>query len=376
MNRSIMLVFLVFIMAAVGGYSFFCIRRLLRFYIRKKDKWMDVVSALLAAALVFSCYRIWKFASVVVLHILGAFFAFDLMAWMVSALWKRFGNTKVRAWKICGRVYQCGVLPFLLAAVLMGYGYYNMQHFVSTTYEISTPKLNSGYHIILITDTHYGTIQDTKLLKKAAEEISSLGADLIILGGDIVEEGTTKESMQEVFRVLGNIQSTYGTYYVYGNHDLQPYTDRQQYTQAELEEAAKQGGVKILRDSYVVLGEEMVLAGRDNAARGGSGRAAVKELLEGADREKYIVMVDHQPTKVQENEEQGVDLMLSGHTHAGQMWPAGTILELTGQYNYGSYLYENLQLIVSSGFTGWGYPMRTQKHCEYVQIFLVPSGES
>ena len=375
MNRSIMLVFLVFIMAIVGGYSFFCIRRLLRFYIRKKDRWMDVASALAAVVLVFSCYRIWKFNSVVALHILGAFLAFDLLAAVIGALWKRFGNTKVPAWKICGRIYQCGVLPLLLAAALLGYGYYNMRHFVSTTYEIATPKLSSDYHIILITDIHYGTIQDTKLLKEAAKEISGLGADLVILGGDIVEEGTTKELMQEVFMVLGGIESTYGTYYVYGNHDLQPYTDHQQYTKEELELAAKQAKVKILCDSYVKFGDELILAGRDNAAWDGTGRAGTKELLEGASKENYIIMVDHQPTGVQENEEQGVDLMLSGHTHAGQVWPAGTILELAGRYNYGSYLYGNLQLIVSSGFTGWGYPLRTQRHCEYVQIFLVPSGK-
>ena len=59
---------------------------------------------------------------------------------------------------------------------------------------------------------------------------------------------------------------------------------------------------------------------------------------------------------------------LSGHTHAGQLWPVGVLSELTGVLNYGEYQEENCKVIVSSGFTGWGYPIRTEEHCEYVLI--------
>lgn len=72
--------------------------------------------------------------------------------------------------------------------------------------------------------------------------------------------------------------------------------------------------------------------------------------------------------KTPENNAQGVDLELSGHTHAGQLWPVGVLSELTGVLNYGEYQEENCKVIVSSGFTGWGYPIRTEEHCEYVLI--------
>ena len=73
------------------------------------------------------------------------------------------------------------------------------------------------------------------------------------------------------------------------------------------------------------------------------------------------------------NDAQGVDLDVSGHTHAGQIWPVGWLSELTGVLNYGEYQSGDCKVIVSSGFTGWGYPLRTEGHCEYVIIHLSQS---
>lgn len=73
------------------------------------------------------------------------------------------------------------------------------------------------------------------------------------------------------------------------------------------------------------------------------------------------------------NDAQGVDLEVSGHTHAGQIWPVGWLSELTGVLNYGEYQSRECKVIVSSGFTGWGYPLRTEGHCEYVIIHLSQS---
>ena len=64
--------------------------------------------------------------------------------------------------------------------------------------------------------------------------------------------------------------------------------------------------------------------------------------------------------------------MLSGHTHAGQIWPVGLITSLfdKGTINYGQRQVGNLDVIVSSGMAGWGYPVRTGKHCEYVVVHI------
>ncbi len=87
----------------------------------------------------------------------------------------------------------------------------------------------------------------------------------------------------------------------------------------------------------------------------------------------FLLTLDHQPLETAENAAAGVDLMLSGHTHAGQLFPVGYLTEWTGGMNYGLYQTGNFQSIVSSGFAGWGYGIRTQGHCEYVIVDIVPS---
>ncbi|MGN0252392.1 MAG: metallophosphoesterase [Oliverpabstia sp.] len=225
------------------------------------------------------------------------------------------------------------------------------------------------YKIVLITDTHYGTIQNTDVLKNKIDEINAQNPDIALLGGDIVEEGMSKEAMEEAFQVLGRIQAKYGVYYVYGNHDRQPYTRNKSYTDEELANAIQSNGITILEDSFVEINHDLILAGRGDAAwRNTSGRATVEEILQGADREKYIIVADHQPIEAEENDMQGVDMELSGHTHAGQIWPVGLLSEMIGILNYGEYQTGNCNVIVSSGFTGWGYPVRTEEHCEYVVV--------
>lgn len=81
-------------------------------------------------------------------------------------------------------------------------------------------------------------------------------------------------------------------------------------------------------------------------------------------------MVDHQPVDLNVNDELKVDLQISGHTHGGQMFPVGLISDFLGfgEMNYGYQKLNYMQVIVSSGIAGWGYPLRTGSHSEYVII--------
>jgi hypothetical protein len=244
-----------------------------------------------------------------------------------------------------------------------------MNHIVKTQYQIQTEKNIGNYKVVMITDIHYATIQDTEILKNTISEINEENPDIVVFGGDIVEEGTTKEKMQEVFQVLGSIKSKYGLFYVYGNHDTQPYTQDKCYTKDELKSAILENNITILDDEYIEINEELVLVGRGDAALGNmSQRASTEELLEGVDKTKYRIVADHQPIEAAENAAQGVDLQISGHTHAGQIWPIGYFTEWLGGLNYGQYQEGNCNIIVTSGFTGWGYSFRTQEHCEYVVV--------
>lgn len=324
-------------------------------------------AALLYAAL---CTR-WRLAGLIIIYLAALFAAAELTALLARRFWKIQRAPRLR--RRLRRAYQSGLLPVLALCLLLGYGRYNMGRIVKTEYTVLSDKLSGEYRIVLITDTHYGTIQDPAVLRAAAEEINALAPDIVILGGDIVEEDTSKEAMEEAFRTLGSLKSTYGVYYVYGNHDRQLYTDAPAYTENELAQAVTANGIVILDDRTVNIGRELVLAGREDVGRR-QGRLPAQELLKGADRSRFLIVADHQPVGAEENAAQGVDLELSGHTHAGQLLPIGYINILRGMRNYGLSRADGCTVIVSSGVAGWGFPIRTQRRCEYAVITLRPEG--
>lgn len=303
----------------------------------------------------------------IMMHFIAIFAATQLVNAILCKLLK-----EGRAKTVCARIEtlaRSGALAALITLVFMIYGAVNMSRAVVTEYTVESDKLNSDYDIVLITDTHYGTIQDTELLKSKISEINELEPDAVILGGDIVERNTSKEDMQEVFDVLGDIESTYGTYYVYGNHDRQDYGEARTYTDEELEDAIESNGITILEDNTALIGDEILLVGRQDAAYP-DGRAEITELLKDADKSKFIIVADHQPLEASENASNGVDLEISGHTHSGQIFPLGYLFRLAGILTYGEYHEDQCTVIVSSVFAGWGFPIRTQAHCEYVVIHI------
>lgn len=352
----------------VAGYAFFCIRRLLKFYgADVKKKGILAINVLLTVAVGFLCLNLLSNVGIIVLHAVAAFAIIDLIALLVRKLYG--AREQGRRFAFFKKLYQCGAIPVLAVAVIFAYGAINMNHIRQTAYQITTDKLEGSYRVVLLTDIHYDTVQNSDVLKDKLLEINEQKPDIVVLGGDIVEEGTSKEKMQEVFRLLGSIESRYGVYFVYGNHDRQPYTDTRTFTNEELVQAIEGSGIRILEDEYIEIGTDLILAGRGDAAWGATKkRPSIEEILQGADRSRYIIVADHQPIEAEENAMQGVDLEISGHTHAGQIWPVGLFSELAGTLNYGEYKQGNCKVIVSSGVAGWRYPVRTGEHCEYVVI--------
>jgi len=145
----------------------------------------------------------------------------------------------------------------------------------------------------------------------------------------------------------------------------------------ELNEVIEQSGIRILRDAHVQITEDLVLVGREDrgAARGEQTRASVAELLAGVDAEDFILMLDHQPNEYAENAAAGTDLLLSGHTHGGQMFPLDILQEIVpfndgvyGQYALGA----DQNAIITSGFGTWEIPLKTAAPAEYVIVNILP----
>lgn len=366
-------IFLV-MMVLVGIYVYWKSGKFIEFYRGNPCKWwVRLIRVGIALIIGYICRNTWNTTAMILLHLLAMFLILDLLAIVVRRIWRKKRETKL--YGVLHRMYRLGFVPVVVFVIIMAYGFYNMNHIKKTEYEVATVKEIQDYNVALLTDIHYDTVQNTDVLQKKIVEINAQHPDIVILGGDIVEEGTSKEKLEEVFARLGTLENKYGIYYVYGNHDRQPYTSERTYTDVELRNAIEKNGIQILQDRYVKINDDFILAGRDDASWSGTAdrksSAEIYATLSQEERKKkFMLMIDHQPIEVEDNGAEGVDLQLSGHTHAGQIWPVGYISELTGILNYGMYHRGTCRAIVSSGVAGWRYTIRTGEHCEYVMVHL------
>lgn len=96
----------------------------------------------------------------------------------------------------------------------------------------------------------------------------------------------------------------------------------------------------------------------------------MKELVAGLDDDKYMIVLDHQPHDYDAQEQAGVDLVLSGHTHGGQLFPINYVGEWTkeNEKTYGLEKRGNTNFIVTSGISCWAIDFKTGCKSEYVMI--------
>ncbi|MFR9098840.1 MAG: metallophosphoesterase [Anaerostipes hadrus] len=268
--------------------------------------------------------------------------------------------------KVLRFLYQSCIIGFLTVAVAAGYGSYNIKNVRQTDYNLTT---KNRLKIVQISDLHTPTTMTTDKFKTYCQKIQAQHPDILALTGDIFDENTTKEEMQTVAKALGQIKTTYGIFYVFGNHDYNYYTNKPFYTPDVLRNTLKENGIHVLEDQSYQINDNFRIVGRKDAS---VDRKDIKEVVGDKKKDEFVLLLDYQPKGLKENKKAGVDLSLSGHTHAGQIWPTGQLGELIGvtELNYGHRQDGNYQVIVSSGIGGWGYPIRTGGHSEYVVITL------
>src|SRR5574344_1278837 len=293
---------------------------------------------------------------------------FVLISFVCDIFYKLFHNKN----KYIKKIYELGLTPIILTSFIFIYGYININNVVETKYDLYTTKeiRNKGYKIIFISDLHYGSVMDKDVLEKSCNKISLLNPDIVILGGDIVDENTSLKEMKEVFTIISKIKSNYGIYYVYGNHDRQDYALKKSYNINELNGTIKRNGIVILKDDNRIINNDIVIIGRNDYSET---RLNPLELLDNVDNSKYLLIVYHRPIEIEDNASSKYDLMLSGHTHNGQVWPLNYIAKSmsSNNFSYGFERFDKMDLIVSSGMSGWKYKIRTAGDSEFVLVNLI-----
>lgn len=256
------------------------------------------------------------------------------------------------------------ILPAFLSLLSIIYGVYNIYDVRTTSYDISSnDKLNNSYKGILISDLHYGLAIRGEGLEKVVNEINELNPDFVFLAGDIVDESTTLEDMEECFRILSKFKTNYGVFYSYGNHDENIYSNGKNYNKEMLSNNILSNGIIILEDESYRINDELTIIGRSNGYK-----KSISDLVSNVNAGDFKIVLAHIPVDYKSNKDNNIDLVLSGHTHAGQIFPVKLFEELfrTSEMIYGYEKDGSLNKIVTSGIAGWGIPIRTNGHSEYV----------
>lgn len=218
--------------------------------------------------------------------------------------------------------------------------------------------------IAAASDIHLGTLISNSRLDHLIERINSLNPDIILLPGDIVDEDLGPVIKENLGAKLLKFKARYGIYAITGNHEFIGGVEAATRYLSE-------HGIIMLRDSVVKIDNSFYLVGReDRSVNSRKKRKSLSELMHGVDKSLPVIMMDHQPFGLDEAESNGVDLQISGHTHHGQLWPFNYITRMVYEVSWGYKKKGNTHIYVSSGFGGWGPPIRLGNTPEILNIVL------
>jgi hypothetical protein len=186
------------------------------------------------------------------------------------------------------------------------------------------------------------------------------------LAGDIVDEDLAPVIHNDLGRSLKKLKAPLGVFAITGNHE---YIGGAEAAVKYLEEH----GIRMLRDTSVKISESFWLAGRndrDSRRFSAKERKGLDKVLEGVDLSLPVILMDHQPFNLQQVADAGVDFQLSGHTHHGQLWPFNYITNAIYELSWGYKQKGDSHFYVSSGYGGWGPPVRTGNRPEILDIYI------
>ena len=328
---------------------------------------------LIAAALTAVIWLAWGSmnAIVCVLHL--------IIFWLVSD--GIFALIKKRRKKPFTR-YYAGIAAITFTICYLGVGWYQAHHVWQTAYQIQTDKNVGDLRVAVFSDSHTGTTFHGDGFAEHMKEIEAQNPDLVLIVGDFVDDDTSKEDMIRCCEALGEMKTTYGVYVVFGNHDKGYYSpDYRGYDGDDLIAELEKNNVHVMQDDVELIDDRFYLIGRtDKSEEYASGRKTMEELTADLDPDKFSIVLDHQPEDYDAQAKADVDLVLSGHTHGGQLFPLRPIEEPTNMTPddriYGYEKRGNTNFIVTSGISDWAIKFKTGCRSEYLMLEISGNSKS
>lgn len=257
------------------------------------------------------------------------------------------------------------ILSAGIAVLLITAGFFNAINPVVRNYSINIGKEAgevSNLRIAAVSDIHLGSVIRKRSMRILSGILEREKPDVVFLLGDIVDGDIGPVMRDDLLRYFKAPETRYGLYGITGNHEFIggasktiPYIESR--------------GIRLLKDEVITIGGGIQIIGRldrDSRGFGKGSRKSLKELVSVTDSKRPVILLDHQPFNLNETEEEGVDLQLSGHTHHGQMWPLNLITRKIYELSHGYLNKGDTHIIVSSGFGLWGPRIRLGSRSEVV----------
>ncbi len=354
MGALVLVVIAGLIYLATRFMKFSFVRRLCR---GRKPLMFLVGLGIVAAVTAISYFTMgYMNAAIVVVHFM-LFFALCELGFFIARRIRRRAFLR----------YWAGLAAIVLTVCYLGVGMIQAYGVWEKDYSLTTDKTLGTLRVAMIADSHTGTTFDGEGFARHMEELQKTEPDLVIVAGDFVDDDTTRENMMRCCEALGDLQTRYGVFFSYGNHD-RGYFNYRNFSGDELIQNLTANGVHVLCDETELVDGRFYIIGRKDKSM--PGRAGMAELIEGLDASKYMIVIDHQPADYAAQAETGVDLVLSGHTHGGQLLILNWIMELMHQNDmlYGIRETGDTTFIVTSGISDWAIKFKTGCRSEFVVV--------
>lgn len=226
------------------------------------------------------------------------------------------------------------------------------------------PPVLDGKVLLAVSDLHLGSLRREKWLADRISQIEALHPDMVLMVGDIFEGHGGSKLQRPLVEMMRELKAPLGVWGVPGNHEF--------YGGPQTIKALENGGVRLLRNSWAEAQPGLVLAGVEDhsfSRRPEDGADLTVKALTGKPP-GAVILLSHKPWRAEEAAQSGVGLMLSGHTHDGQIWPFNYLVGhffplLAGRYEVGS-----MSVLVCRGTGSWGAPMRLWRPGEILRITI------
>lgn len=282
-----------------------------------------------------------------------------------------------------------GACCICIVIIISFSGIYHAKHIKVTPYKItvdkSAPDMDS-LKIVLLADTHFGYNSGAVHAQEIVDKINEQQPDLVCIAGDIFDnEYDAVREPEKISEILRTIRSKYGVYACWGNHDLNEpilagFTfkhkkeDSKQLKDPRMKRFLQNSNIQLLEDEAVLIDNSFYVVGRKDASlieKIEEKRKTPAQLTQKLDKDKTIIVIDHQPKELQDIADAGVDLDLCGHTHDGQTFPGNFTVKFLWKNPCGYLQKGSMHNIVTSGSGVWGPAMRVGTDSEICTINLI-----